>query len=1054
MEDQLDQAVAIAWQGTADPALRQQAIDYCNEVRNSENGWQVCLSVFTGDKERLDATRHFALQVLDTALPRLGPESVQFVREHLFGYLQKIVGYTTRAPEGAHMRNKLAESLAYLFVVSYGDLWTTFFDDLFGLMAGSSSEVGNARAVDMYLRVLKSIHEEIGDNLIARSREVTERNNVLKDLIRDRDMAKLAQSWMTVLETYASVHTEPPTLGTEIVESALRVIGGWVSWIDITLIVNPTYLGLIYGLLGKPKSRLAACDTLTEIVSKKMKPSDKLELIALLNPSSLISQLPNGGNEDDAEFDERVAKLTNAVALDLVHIMDGTTSAAAGVPESPPSEIRRSEELLMDLMGVILRFLADEYDDTSMQVFPALRDYLAYVRREANAAKAKIDKSKYTKNSFGYYIDFPPDATFVPQERLALLRVILDKVIRKARYDDGEDWTGGEDESECEFLEVRKLLRLLQDQIASIDQDLYTEVMATVIQGCLDGSYGKAWRDIELGLFELSCFGESMKSGAIVVPREVETKPTRTLYELFVKMVTSDVVSAVNHPSVCLHYIELVHRHANYFTAQEPQLLNKALQVFVSPLGVHNSDQKVQFRSWYLFFRLVKTVQKLVGAIAEDIFSSIAPLLTIKAEVPLQNQNGGGGGSDSDEKVEVDQTFMNQQYLFELCGILIGNMANQERGAQFTQQFLQPIFSDIERCLQQGPVSNDSQVALQIHHDLLAIGVFARGFDEIGASFAAKTAKLAVQELKSAVQVTLVVLDRLANLDVIRTASRFTFSRLIPLLGVSILGEISELINVSLKNCRISELPEILSFLGQLMHSYRTESGLFDMFTSLLDPLVAKLMASMEQCEAEAATGSTDMTLRKNELRRSYLGFIYNILNNGMGAMFIAENNAQAFMNVMQSILLYAGDVSDPVSQKTSAATLGKMFNLWGDGVIAPDPSSPDEFVYGKGEKVNGFDDGFVFGQYSRVCWELISKPGFNPGDAQMRIVLGELAVLQKAIYDRKGQAYASYLAERYLPAIGLPQNLIQEYIEKLASLSPKDFKKFLIDFVNRLTRA
>jgi exportin-T len=1016
-------------------------------VRDSEEGWQVCLSIVTGDQKRSDATRFFSLQVIDNSLPRLNNEQLQFIRNNLFSHLQKLVNSSDYL-EAVHFRNKFAQSVGYLFIVSYQEAWTTFFDDLMALMAGSNSNVENSPAVDMYLRILRCIHEEIGDNLISRPVEVTKRNNMLKDLVRERAMVKLSSSWMDILQYYTNNSTSPESLGNEIVDGALRVIGAWVSWIDITLVVNPTYLNLIFSQLANPKQRLSACDSLSEIISKKMKPADKIELIALLNPSNLIAQLPTGSNSD-IDFDERVAKLSNIVTLELVHILDGTTQTSSGV-NCTPQEIEKAEQLLMDIMPIVLQFLSNEYDDTSSQVFQCLGEYLAFVRKESKKEKTKVDTSNLTKNSSGQYIDFPADSNFVPQQRLQLLSHMLNKIIMKMKYDPSTDWTGGEDESESEFLDVRNRLKILQDQIAAIDQDLYTDGMAAVINSSLDGSTSQSWQDVELGLFEFSAFSDSTKNGSITLLRGTETKASRTLYELFVKMIHSGVIT-INHPSIQLLYIELVNRHSAFFTAERTDLLNKTLEVFVSPLAIHNSNKKVQVRSWYLFFKFIKAVKNFVGDIAEQIFNSISSLLEIKAEPPKNNNNGNDSDSDNDDD---SGTFESQLYLFELCGVLFGSVSNEDHGHALSQRLLQPIFSDIERCLQRDTILQDPQLIAQVHHNLMALGTFARGFDELGGGVsgpAAKSNKKPVQELKNATQVIIVVLERMASLEMIRSSARFAFSRLIPLLGVDILGEISRLISALLEGSTIREFGDFLSFLGQLSHSFKTEYGVFEMFTSLLSPLVNRMLVIFEECNKEASTGSTDAILLKRSLRKAFLQLIFNLLNNGMGAIFVTENNAQAFQNTMECIFLFASDMDDPQVQKLAIVVLSKMLATWADGEVKPDPIAPDANVFGKGMVVNGFNDQFIFEQYTRVCWELPSKPGFDIRDAQTRLVVSEAAALQRAIYERKGPVYVTYLSNQYFPSIGLPENMAQDYLGNLSQLTSKDFKKYFIDFLSRV---
>ncbi|ANB11334.1 Los1p [Sugiyamaella lignohabitans] len=969
--------------------------------------------------------------------------------------------------EPFHMRNKLAQTMAYLFITSYANEWPSFFDDLLGI---AINPISNARGVDMYLRILKVIHEEIGDHLILRTPEETKRNNVLKDLVRERAMTKLASSWMNILEYYSN--NDPATnndnnttsnsindnnnsinsiginstnnnsninskenLYDSILTSALNVIGGWVSWIEITLIVNPPYLSLIFNQLGRPSQRLAACDALAEIIAKKMQPSHKLELIGLLNLTTVLAELnKTSKGSTDPEFEERVAKLSNIVGLELVHIADGTTTVTSGAACSQ-QDMDKAEQLMVDLLPTILEFLSNEYDDTSVQVLPCLNEYLQFIRREAKKERSTAGGTDSSLST----------------QRLEIVSVMLRKIILKMEYDDSTEWSGGEDESEGEFLELRGKLKVLQDQIAGIDADLFTDGMASIINTCLESANNKKWQEVELGLYELSAFGDSIRNGSIK-----SSRAEQTFFDLFSKMVHSDVVT-INHPSIQLWYMELINRHSKFFTPQQPQLLSKALEVFVSPLGVHNPNIKVRVRSWYLFHRFLKTVKSLVGDISQQVFSSLAPLLVVRAELP---------SSDNDSEMSADSAsdsvFDAQLYLFELLGLLFAN-ADDNQARTPTQQLLQAIYSDIERCLSSSNGTDSSpeqqQLILQVHHNLMVLGTFARGFDDVtisGGPVGRSASKPSIQELKGSTQVILVVLERLSKFQIIRDSARFAFSRLIPLLGTQILGEISTLIGALLNESKQEEFGDFLSFLGQLVHSYRQEDGVFEMFGSLAPPLIEKVFVFLNSDKSSTGgelDGSTDAFILKRDLRRQYLQFVFNVLNNGFGAIFLVGNNGSTtFGAVMESLFHYAGDLTDPNAEKLAIASLGKMMTIWGTGEIRADTTTPTVKAFAEGMKVPVFSDGqTILEQYSQACWTLPSKSGYDSKDAQIRLVLGELATLQKIVFEQKKDVYSSFLAG-YLSRLGLPQNICQEYLTQLAQLKPKEFKKYFTDLVVRMS--
>lgn len=82
--------------------------------------------------------------------------------------------------------------------------------------------------------------------------------------------------------------------------------------------MNDRYITLIYRLLGHSGLREAASEALTNIVSKKMGSTDKLDLITFLNLTRVVNALDA---EKDVEFSEQVARLVNVQGLELTRIL-------------------------------------------------------------------------------------------------------------------------------------------------------------------------------------------------------------------------------------------------------------------------------------------------------------------------------------------------------------------------------------------------------------------------------------------------------------------------------------------------------------------------------------------------------------------------------------------------------------------------------------------------------------------------------------------------------------------------------------------------------------
>jgi exportin-T len=149
----------------------------------------------------------------------------------------------------------------------------SFFEDFLALtIKEGSSARDNAPGVFLYLRVINSVHDEIADVLVPRSLEEQGKNNDLKDLVRHRDVQRVVHSWQEILSEWRERDAGA-------VDLCLRAIGRWVSWIDISLVVNEQLLSILFQLVGYARAvsgnlaednvRDAAIDTFTEIVGKK-----------------------------------------------------------------------------------------------------------------------------------------------------------------------------------------------------------------------------------------------------------------------------------------------------------------------------------------------------------------------------------------------------------------------------------------------------------------------------------------------------------------------------------------------------------------------------------------------------------------------------------------------------------------------------------------------------------------------------------------------------------------------------------------------------------------
>jgi exportin-T len=462
-----------------------------------------------------------SLDVVNNAIQtqQLDSVSLAHLKETLLEYIRRTYGSGSQDQiDPPSLQNKLTQTMTFLFIALYQQGWENFLDDFLAQTSlQNNGSRDNIAGIVLYLRILGSIHDEIADVLVTRSGSETKRNTELKDILRARDVPKVAASWQEILTQWSDRNDA-------VVEMCLKVIGKWVSWIDISLIVNQDTLNLLFQLVGRTnptngedKVRDAAIDTFTEIVAKKMKASDKIGMIVFLNLGEVVSQLIASPalhdlrttSNYDTDLAEAVAKLVNNVVFDIVKVLEDNQAQA--------DTRAQAEQLIQSFLPLLLRFFSDEYDEICSTVIPSLTDVLTFLRK----------------------------AQPLPPVYSAMLTSILNATIQKMRYDETSSW-GNEDEQtdEAEFQELRKRLQVLQKSVAAVDEGLYVEILSNVVGNTfqtLDQQGGQMdWRDLDLALHEMYLFGElTVPNGGLYAKSRPSSMAAERLIVMMSKMVES-----------------------------------------------------------------------------------------------------------------------------------------------------------------------------------------------------------------------------------------------------------------------------------------------------------------------------------------------------------------------------------------------------------------------------------------------------------------------------------------------------------------------------------
>lgn len=480
---------------------------------------------------------------------------------------------------------------------------------------------------------------------------------------------------------------------------------------------------------------------------------------------------------------------------------------------------QRAEELFQPFVPFLLRFFSDEWDDVSYAVYPSMLDLLSLLRKEKRITGT------------------------LSHAHSLMLSPILNAIVLKAKYDEDTTW-GGEDDDEAdeaEFQALRKRLKTLQDTVAAIDEQLYINTLSNLIGTTFDrvvegGVATVDWREVDLAMYEMFLFGElAMRSGGMFSKGRPQGPAAETLINLMVKMMNSGAalrdqpcdgdsngfigIATSSHPAIKLRYMETVVRYAAFFEVHNTYI-PKALENFVG--GVHDNHVRVRNRSWYLFFRFVKTLRQHIGEIAQEVLEAISDILVIKAELP---QDAGDNEMSSDDTQNEDAAFESQLHLFEAVGCLSSiKSITTDKQVLFVTTVMTPLFRNMESSLEAAK-QGDVRSVLQVHHIVMALGTLAKGYADGTPGAGASTPvpnELVVREFENASEVILVSLESLRNHPNIRDAARRSFSKMVVILGPKALPTLPRWLEGLLaENSTAEEILVFLRLLKQIVHGFK-----------------------------------------------------------------------------------------------------------------------------------------------------------------------------------------------------------------------------------------
>ncbi|KAF8227304.1 ARM repeat-containing protein [Tricholoma matsutake] len=1056
--EQIVRAIIIA----SDPtqvSLHQQALAYVSTFQqNANNTWRLALPIFVdrnaeGSRKYPPQARFFALRVLDEFFDNrfqpLDEETFQTLQQALVSYIQSEYVLGSAEADATFLRNKFSHTLTLFFLCIYMHQWPSFFSDLFILIRPtdhSSQSSFNRHISLLFFHIVLEISGEVADQIIKSARPYDAdrhaRDARVRDTVRERDAARINEAVLTLVaegsERMSNLRKrEDPSAEVsreldgviEVVDWGIRTFGSYVGWIDINLTVTPITVPLLFNLLADPSLpiRLATSVSLLRIVAKGLKePADKLSLLKVLSLGEVLDalesktraqQLERGSDTDEGEesYREALGKLLNVLGLEISKLSDDC-----------PHEAIRSEAstYLTQIQPVMLRFLADPYDDTCSTVFPFLQVILSSYKRSRKMSSNPIDD---TKRSF----------------LTSLLQVILTKM----KWDPDADPDDVDEDDNAEFDKMRKELRTFMDSILSIDQDLVTEAVRTLSLNTItayQNGVSIKWHDAELGIYLVYIFGEINKTGgkgraAFCLAPAVEKErrkatdyseyPLTTHGEMLYALVQSGI-SSYPHRTVALQFFETVARYTDFFKVRKECII-PTLEAMVDGRGLHNDNSAFRLRLFYLFYRFIKEGRDDIPTdICDGIIASVEDLLRIDVEIPKLDD------SEADLLTEmVSSAFDSQLYLYETAGILCSLLfKTPEQQASLLLSLVKPLMAELSVNLQAATKGSQELVPIvKVHHIIMALGNISKGFPDYPQPPPPGYILPPLDVFAQVAQAIIVCLEAMNVIKIVRDATRFAFARILASAGPSVTHFIPPLMSNLLAHFEPSELVDFMNFISLLIR--KLQKDMFDVLDQLIGPLSAHITAFLSQ-----PVSGTDDERSQIDTKKAYLALLNSIMTAKLDGIFTSDRNSRGFEALIESMQRLAEDVSDPPSQKVAFTFLNRCVSAWGQL-----PASKDGQT--ESSSLPGFDR-FIYERLVPTSFRVLSLPEFNPKDGQMMVVLHEIANLLQTVCQTRGTEAYNYFLSIFLPSQNWPQETALEFTTKLRDLDGKSFRKYFTDFV------
>ncbi|KAK4410472.1 Exportin-T [Sesamum angolense] len=359
-------------------------------------------------------------------------------------------------------------------------------------------------------------------------------------------------------------------------------------------------------------------------------------------------------------------------------------------------------------------------------------------------------------------------------------------------------------------------------------------------------------------------------------------------------------------------------------------------------------------------------------------------------------------------------------HVFEAIGLLIGmEDVSLEKQSDYLSALLTPLCQQVEVALLNAKSQNHEGSLAHIgniQQIIVAINALSKGFSQKLITTSRPAIGLMFKQTLDILLEILVVFPRVESLR------------------CKLFIEAIDFANAVLQP---KELVGFLVLLNQLICKFGV--GVHDILEEVYPVIATRVFNILPKNDILSGPGSCTEEIRElQELQRTFFTFLNVIATHNLSSVFLSPKSSGCLELMMQFLLHACCNHKDILIRKACVQIFVRLIKDW-----CTDPNGE--------EKVPGFRSFIVEAFATNCCLYSVLDKSFEFRDANTLVLFGEIVMAQKVMYEKFGNFFLLHFVSKGFPNIHCPQDLAEQYCQKLQENDIKALKSFYQSLIEKL---